>query len=245
VLFLQFGWGNQVNAIVYGGLAREKVTLISDASAAQGKSSNDTRPESSGGAGNDGLHSNLHGGLDSGLDSGLHGGLHGGLGRNGTDAADVVALKQRLALLTRQLADEVARLPAERPPAATPESSTPELSTPDALRGQLRREIKARRLRERILPDGLFADPAWDILLDLTLARLEGRQTPVSSLCIAAAVPTTTALRWIKTLLDRGLIERRPDPDDRRRHYIHVSDATFAMMMQLMGRRSEPESRAG
>lgn len=151
-------------------------------------------------------------------------------------AGDATLLKQRLAHLTQQLADEVARLPVEGQVAA---------ATPETLRGQLRREIKARRLRERMLPGGLFADPAWDTLLDLTLARLESRQTPVSSLCIAAAVPTTTALRWIKTLLDRGLIERRPDPDDRRRHYIHVSDEAFAMMMQLMGRRTEPTSLAG
>lgn len=159
--------------------------------------------------------------------------------RISTDVHDVAALKQRLAVLTRQLADEVAKLTdgAQASAAADNAAASP---TPEAVRAQLRREIKARRLRERLLPDGLFADPAWDILLDLTLARLEGRLTPVSSLCIAAAVPTTTALRWIKTLLDRGLIERRPDPDDRRRHYIHASDETFAMMMKLMGARPEP-----
>jgi hypothetical protein len=228
VLFLQFGWGNQMNAIVYGGLARGQLTRIPDASPVDGRSA-DRRTAN-----------------DAGLDSGASGdaGKVPGETAAAPDSADMAgdaaALKQRLALLTRQLADEVARLPAEGQGAVA--SGAP---TPEALRGQLRREIKARRLRERMLPDGLFADPAWDILLDLTLARLEGRQTPVSSLCIAAAVPTTTALRWIKTLLDRGLIERRPDPDDRRRHYIHVSDSAFAMMMQLMGRRSEQESRAG
>lgn len=143
------------------------------------------------------------------------------------------ALKQRLAVLTRQLADEVAKLSyVTHGGEATDGAAGVAGPTPEAVRAQLRREIKARRTRERLLPEGLFADPAWDILLDLTLARLDGRQTPVSSLCIAAAVPTTTALRWIKTLLDRGLIERR-------RHYIHASDETFAMMMKLMGSRPD------
>ncbi|WP_416907370.1 MAG: MarR family transcriptional regulator [Polymorphobacter sp.] len=151
------------------------------------------------------------------------------------DTQDVAALKQRLAVLTRQLAEEIAKISEAGESAA---------ATPDTIRMLLRREIKARRLRERMLPEGLFADPAWDILLDLTLARLEGRQTPVSSLCIAASVPTTTALRWIKTLLERGLIERRPDPDDRRRHYIHISETPFETMMTLMARRAAEGSPA-
>jgi len=37
-----------------------------------------------------------------------------------------------------------------------------------------------------------LADPAWDMLLDLTAARAESRAVSVSSLCIAAGVPTTT-----------------------------------------------------
>jgi DNA-binding MarR family transcriptional regulator len=68
------------------------------------------------------------------------------------------------------------------------------------------------------------------MLLDLTAARLEGKLTPVSSLCIAAAVPTTTALRWIRSLSDAGIIERRPDPFDARRSYVQLSDAAAEAM---------------
>jgi hypothetical protein len=53
------------------------------------------------------------------------------------------------------------------------------------------------RLRSQHFVPALFADPAWDILLDLAAARIDGRMVAVSSLCIAAAVPATTALRWI------------------------------------------------
>ncbi len=135
------------------------------------------------------------------------------------------AMKSRLAALTQQLADEIAKLNGQ---------IVADGEFPDELRLRLRREIKARRARERAFPTGLFADPAWDILLDLTLARLEHRQTSVSSLCIAASVPTTTALRWIKTLLEQGLIVRRPDRHDRRRHYIDAADATYDQMIRLM-----------
>ncbi len=91
--------------------------------------------------------------------------------------------------------------------------------------------IKQRRERERFFPAALFSDPAWDMLLDLTAARLERRYVSVSSLCIAAAVPTTTALRWIRNLGDLGLFERNTDPDDARRALISLSDATATRML--------------
>jgi DNA-binding MarR family transcriptional regulator len=55
-------------------------------------------------------------------------------------------------------------------------------------------------------------------------ARIEKSRVAVSSLCIAAAVPATTALRWIKLLTDRGLFLRAADPQDGRRVYIELSD---------------------
>lgn len=94
----------------------------------------------------------------------------------------------------------------------------------------VRRLLRLRRDRARFLPPELFADPAWDMLLDLTAARLEGKLTPVSSLCIAADVPTTTALRWIRSLSDTGIIERRSDPSDARRSHIGLGDAAADAM---------------
>jgi DNA-binding MarR family transcriptional regulator len=88
----------------------------------------------------------------------------------------------------------------------------------------LRSIIRARRLRDSFFKQGLFADPAWDILLDLMAARMEGRRVSVSSLCIAAATPPTTALRWIKSLTEMGLIVRAADPVDGRRVYLELSN---------------------
>jgi DNA-binding transcriptional ArsR family regulator len=88
----------------------------------------------------------------------------------------------------------------------------------------IRAMIRARRLRDQYFRGDLFADPAWDMLLDLMAARLEKNRVAVSSLCIAAAVPATTALRWIKALTDRGLFVRAADPEDGRRVYIELSD---------------------
>lgn len=95
--------------------------------------------------------------------------------------------------------------------------------------------IRARRMRDRFFGAGLFEDPAWDMLLDLFAARLEGRQVSVSSLCIAAAVAPTTALRWINKLLAGGLFERAPDPVDRRRAFVALSPSAAEGIERYFG----------
>lgn len=90
---------------------------------------------------------------------------------------------------------------------------------------RIRRIIRERRMREQFFPADLFADPAWDMLLDLYAARLEQQPVSVSSLCIAAAVPATTALRWIKTMTDSNMFMREADPHDGRRIFIALGDA--------------------
>jgi hypothetical protein len=95
---------------------------------------------------------------------------------------------------------------------------------------RVRAIIRARRLRDQFLGADLFADPAWDMLLDLMAARLEGQRVPVSSLCMAAAVPPTTALRWIKVLSEQGIFVRTADPQDGRRIYIELADEVAAAL---------------
>jgi DNA-binding transcriptional ArsR family regulator len=101
--------------------------------------------------------------------------------------------------------------------------------------------IRARRMRDQYFRAELFADPAFDMLLDLYAARLEGSRVAVSSLCIAAAVPATTALRWIKALTDKGLFVRQADPQDGRRVYIALSDEAG----RAMGRYLAAVQRSG
>ena len=88
----------------------------------------------------------------------------------------------------------------------------------------VKRIIRASQVRFRYFSSDIFADPAWDMLLDLTLARAERRRVSVTSLCIASGVPTTTALRWIKLLELSGLVERVEDETDRRRTFVVLSD---------------------
>jgi hypothetical protein len=88
----------------------------------------------------------------------------------------------------------------------------------------VRRIIRQRQLRARFFSGELFADPAWDMLLDLTAARAEHARVSVTSLCIASGVPPTTALRWIGQMTEAGLLERVKDDTDRRRAFITLTD---------------------
>jgi len=81
-----------------------------------------------------------------------------------------------------------------------------------------------RRRRADFFGKGLFADPAWDMIVDLAIARSRFVRVSVSSLCIASGVPPTTALRWIGLLVDRGVFQREDDATDRRRALVSLTD---------------------
>ena len=133
----------------------------------------------------------------------------------------------RIAATLARLAADEGETVADRRPAYDPGPAS--IAAPvDAQ--DVRRAIRARQLRGTVIGDGLFEDPAWDMLLDLFAAELERVPVSVSSLCIAAAVAPTTALRWIGRLTDAGLFERRPDPQDRRRVFMALTPHGSAAM---------------
>ena len=130
----------------------------------------------------------------------------------------------------RQLSDEVGRIAATLARLSSGPSPAPSViqqvssaEAPPVSAETIRSVIRARRLRARYFHEELFADPAWDMLLDLLQAEISHLRTPVSSLCIAAAVPATTALRWLKTMVSQGLFVRRADPHDGRRVFVELA----------------------
>jgi DNA-binding MarR family transcriptional regulator len=157
-------------------------------------------------------------------------------GAHRIDRLSDIASDQNSARL-RQLSDEVSRIAStlarlsagpdapQRPQLAPANEEVPPVSAET-----VRAVIRARRLRSRFFEEDMFADPAWDMLLDLLQAEIAQLRVPVSSLCIAAAVPATTALRWLKTMTDKGLFVRRADPHDGRRVFVELSPtASLAM----------------
>ncbi|WP_118856836.1 MarR family winged helix-turn-helix transcriptional regulator [Sphingomonas mesophila] len=151
------------------------------------------------------------------------------------------------AVRLRQLSDEVGRIAASLARLSTVPEAAPRPAlvardfgqVPEVDGERVRAVIRARRLRARFFDEQLFADPAWDMLLDLLAAEIAQHRVPVSSLCIAAAVPATTALRWIKTMTDAGLFVRRADPHDGRRIFVELSPEASAAMRQYFAEAGE------
>jgi predicted transcriptional regulator len=69
----------------------------------------------------------------------------------------------------------------------------------------------------------MLGEPTWELLLDLFVNWKRGNQVTVTSACVASSVPITTALRYISALVEAGLVARKPSPDDRRMHLVHLT----------------------
>ena len=101
--------------------------------------------------------------------------------------------------------------------------------------GQFARRLLAqRRSRDQILGADLFGEPIWDMYLDLFVNAVEDRPVSISSLCIASGAPTTTALRHIAMLVDRGLLLRRRDAKDGRRVLIELSPRLHEQLGEML-----------
>jgi len=95
--------------------------------------------------------------------------------------------------------------------------------------GELKRQAlealrSMRKVRSKYLPEELFSDPCWEMLLDLYEARLTSAQVTVTGLGVTSGVPLSTALRRIGELQAHGLIARSDDTADKRRTYVTLTD---------------------
>lgn len=127
----------------------------------------------------------------------------------------------------RRLAADLAETLAEL------EASTPAKEPEIEIARRVRMVVEGRRRRSQLFPD-LLADPAWDILLDLFLARLEDRRCSIAATCIAAAAPPSTALRWLNRLEVAGLVVREPDAREPRRSLVRITDEGAKRMQAAM-----------
>lgn len=89
--------------------------------------------------------------------------------------------------------------------------------------------MRARRLRDRYFGSELFADSAWDMLLDPFASELGGFRTSISNFSLAGGVPPPP-LRWVNALVERGTLLRHVDPLDGGRTFVELSpNASQAM----------------
>lgn len=93
---------------------------------------------------------------------------------------------------------------------------------------------RMRRRRERLFNPELLGEPCWDMLLDLFVNTVRCNPVRVTAACIASSAPTTTALRWLSILEANGLLERYPDPFDRRVVLIRLTSVGLDKMRAIL-----------
>lgn len=141
----------------------------------------------------------------------------------------------RLTREVRRLQEEMARL-------AMPPDGHENACQQSETRTTAASILKLRTRRNQIFGKGIFGEPAWDILLQLYDAQLEGRTEYVTGLCAGTGVPPSTVLRWIHCLLEREWIERKSDGRDQRRLIVSLAPKGSDAMERFF---SQPEFNGG
>lgn len=93
-----------------------------------------------------------------------------------------------------------------------------------------------RRSRDGAFDAELFADPMWDLLLELYASAADGTKVSVSHACVASRAPSSSALRYIKEMTGKGLVVRDECRSDARRVYVRLSDKARQSMTDLLNR---------
>lgn len=88
-----------------------------------------------------------------------------------------------------------------------------------------RGEVKSRKMRSKFLPNSMFGEPAWDMLLALYVVDRRGARETISKLCLSSGAPNTTALRWLDYLEQQKFVQRRQSSTDRRVVFVDLTDA--------------------
>lgn len=76
----------------------------------------------------------------------------------------------------------------------------------------------------------------WRILNEIYIANINKDPISISDIGLAVDMPTTTSLRWLGALTDRGLIIRTPDSNDKRRHFLALTDLGFESVQKWLSK---------
>lgn len=135
--------------------------------------------------------------------------------------------RNQLALLSNTMTKPLRRL-ADAPPAPANDAGEDPMALADALQIACWRVIRRMRPLERL--EGVSAPALWVLGIVIDNPGV----TP-SGIAAAEQVSLPTVSRSLKELDDAGLIERRPDPDDRRTQRLHAT--TVGVRRMKDGRR--------
>lgn len=83
--------------------------------------------------------------------------------------------------------------------------------------------LHLRQMRAMYMPADWFSDPAWDLLLHLYQAHLDGQEMTVGDLIDQTGLKPTTASRWLDCIANRDWLSRRRCEQDHRRIFVELT----------------------
>ena len=108
----------------------------------------------------------------------------------------------------------------------------PTVATTDVTSDWIKGVLEARRRRDLIFGEGIFADPGWDLLLATYALQLANERGTITDVCRLAHVRGTTGLRWARQLARTGLIVQKDDEHDGRLVLLELSVRGVAAMQK-------------
>ena len=119
--------------------------------------------------------------------------------------------------------------------AATGRGDNP-VAARDQARAWADRLYAERRRRDALFPDGLFGEPAWDLLLAMFTAREKGQAMILCRAYKAAGVSDTTGRRLLDRMEEEGLITRRRAPRSRKMRIVELTDLAVERLIDYLAR---------
>ena len=119
--------------------------------------------------------------------------------------------------------------------AATGRSDNP-VTARDQARAWADRLYAERRRRDALFPDGLFGEPAWDLLLAMFTAHEKGQAMILCRAYKAAGVSDTTGRRLLDRMEEEGLITRRRAPRSRKMRIVELTDLAVERLIDYLAR---------
>jgi DNA-binding MarR family transcriptional regulator len=83
-------------------------------------------------------------------------------------------------------------------------------------------ELERRRRRNKVLPEEMFGEPAWEILLQLYVEQ-QGTRLNIARLTSYLNLSASTVLRWLNYLHDKQLLRREIHPNDQRSVFVELT----------------------
>jgi DNA-binding MarR family transcriptional regulator len=114
-----------------------------------------------------------------------------------------------------------------------PREELQEEPSSEALLGRAETILRIRAARERLLGRAAIGEPAFDLLLHLYV-RSGQKEASLTGLATAAEVPHSSAVRWVRYLADKGLVELKESKLDRRATCVELTPGGRAVMDEFL-----------